>query len=54
MYKGILVPIDGSDTGRRSLKEVIALVTGQKATQRVLQARESLLPVLVRAASTVS
>ncbi|WP_309638473.1 universal stress protein [Methylibium sp.] len=32
MYKRILVPIDGSDTGRRGLKEAIALATGQKAT----------------------
>ena len=32
MYKRILVPIDGSDTGRRGLKEAIALATEQKAT----------------------
>ena len=32
MYKRILVPIDGSDTGRGGLKEAIALATGQKAT----------------------
>ena len=32
MYKRILVPIDGSDTGRRGLKEAITLATEQKAT----------------------
>ena len=32
MYKKILVPIDGSETGRRGLKEAIALATEQKAT----------------------
>jgi len=32
VYKRILVPIDGSDTGRGGFKEVIALATGQKAT----------------------
>ena len=31
MYKRILVPIDGSDTGRRGLKEAITLATEQKA-----------------------
>ncbi len=32
MYKRILVPIDGSDTARRGLKEAIALASEQKAT----------------------
>ena len=32
MYKRILVPIDGSDTGRRGLREAITLATEQKAT----------------------
>ena len=32
MYKRILVPIDGSETGRRGLKEAITLATEQKAT----------------------
>ena len=32
MYKRILVPIDGSDTGRRGLKEAVALASEQKAT----------------------
>ena len=32
MYKRILVPSDGSDTGHRGLREAIALATEQKAT----------------------
>ena len=32
MYKRILVPIDGSETGRRGLREAITLATEQKAT----------------------
>lgn len=32
MYKRILVPIDGSDTGQRGLKEAITLAVEQKAT----------------------
>ena len=31
MYKRILVPIDGSDTGQRGLKEAITLAVEQKA-----------------------
>ena len=32
MYKRILVPLDGSDTGRRGLMEAITLATEQKST----------------------
>lgn len=36
MYKRILVPIDGSDTGRRGLQEAVGFAAEQKATLRLL------------------
>ena len=36
MYKRILVPIDGSETARRGLKEAIALATEQKSALHLL------------------
>ena len=44
MYKRILVPIDGSDTGRRGLKEAITLATGQKATLCLLHVTNDFPP----------
>ena len=36
MYKQILVPVDGSDTSNRALKEAINLAKEQQATLRLI------------------
>ena len=51
MYKRILVPIDGSDTGRRGLKEAIALATEQKATLCLLHVTND-FPIMSEMPST--
>ena len=51
MYKRILVPIDGSDTGRYGLKEAIALATEQKATLCLLHAMND-FPIVSEMPST--
>ena len=53
MYKRILVPIDGSDTARRGLKEAIALATEQKATLRLLYVTSD-FPVMLEMSSTLN
>lgn len=53
MYKRILVPIDGSDTARRGLKEAIALATEQKATLRLLHVTSD-FPVMLEMANTLN
>ena len=52
MYKRILVPIDGSDTGHRGLKEAIALATEQKATLCLLHVTSD-FPVMLEMANVV-
>ena len=52
MYKRILVPIDGSDTGRRGLKEAITLAAEQKATLCLLHVTSD-YPVMAEVASMV-
>ena len=51
MYKRILVPIDGSDTGRRGLKEAIALATEQKAALCLLHVTND-FPIMSEMPST--
>lgn len=53
MYKRILVPIDGSDTARRGLKEAIALATEQKATLRLLHVTSD-FPVMLEMANALN
>ncbi|HEY8706604.1 MAG TPA: universal stress protein [Burkholderiaceae bacterium] len=53
MYKRILVPIDGSDTARRGLKEAIALATEQKVTLRLLHVTSD-FPVMLEMANTLN
>ena len=53
MYKRILVPIDGSDTARRGLKEAIALATQLRATLRLLHVT-SYFPVMLEMSSTLN
>jgi nucleotide-binding universal stress UspA family protein len=53
MYKRILVPIDGSDTARRGLKEAIALATEQKATLRLFHVTSD-FPIMVETANTLN
>ena len=52
MYKRILVPIDGSDTGRRGLKEAIALATDQKSTLCLLHVTND-FPIVFEMASAI-
>ena len=52
MYRRILVPIDGSDTGRRGLKEAITLAAEQKATLCLLHVTSD-YPVMAEVASVV-
>ena len=52
MYKRILVPIDGSDPGRRGLKEAIALATEQKATLCLLHVTSD-FPILLEIVNTI-
>ena len=53
MYKRILVPIDGSDTARRGLKEAIALATQLRATLRLLHVTSD-FPVMLEMSSTLN
>ena len=53
MYKRILVPIDGSDTARRGLKEAIALATQMKATLRLLHVTSD-FPVMLEMSNTLN
>lgn len=53
MYKRILVPIDGSDTARRGLKEAIALATQLKATLRLLHVTSD-FPVMLEMSNTLN
>ncbi len=53
MYKRILVPIDGSDTGKRGLKEAIALAADQKATLYVLHVTSD-FPIMLEMANTIN
>lgn len=52
MYKRILVPIDGSDTGRRGLKEAIALANDQKSTLCLLHVTND-FPIMMEMASAI-
>ena len=51
VYKRILVPIDGSDTGRRGLMEAIALATEQKSTLCLLHVMND-FPIMSEMPST--
>lgn len=53
MYKRILVPIDGSDTARRGLKEAIALASQLKATLRLLHVTSD-FPVMLEMSNTLN
>ena len=53
MYKRILVPIDGSDTARRGLKEAIALATQLKAALRLLHVTSD-FPVMLEMSNTLN
>lgn len=52
MYKRILVPIDGSDTAQRGLKEAATLASEQKATLRLLHVAVD-FPYMVEMANTI-
>ena len=52
MYKRILVPIDGSDTGRRGLQEAVALAVEQKATLCLIHVTSD-FPVMAEAAGAI-
>ena len=52
MYKRILVPIDGSDTGRRGLQEAIALAVEQKATLCLVHVTSD-FPIMAETAGAV-
>ena len=52
MYKRILLPIDGSDLGRRGLKEAIALAIEQKATLCLLHVTSD-FPILLEIVNTI-
>jgi len=52
MYKRILVPIDGSETGRLGLKEAIGLAADQKATLCLFHVTND-LALMVEAANTI-
>jgi len=53
MYKRILVPVDGSDTAARGLREAIGLAAEQKATLRLLHVIDD-YPMLVELASVAA
>ena len=46
MYTNILVPLDGSDTSRRGLREAIALASTTKATVRLLHVVSDFTPTV--------
>jgi len=46
MYTNILVPLDGSDTSRRGLREAIALATAVKAKLRLLHVVSDFTPMV--------
>jgi nucleotide-binding universal stress UspA family protein len=53
MYKRILVPIDGSDTAKRGLKEAIALAADQKAALYVLHVTSD-FPIMLEMANIIN
>jgi len=53
MYKRILVPIDGSETAKRGLKEAVILATEQKATLCLLNVTSTDFPVVVEMANAI-
>ena len=52
MYQNILVPLDGSETSRRGLKEAIGLATALKARLRLLHVTSD-FPIMLEMANTI-
>lgn len=52
MYKRILVPIDGSETGQRGLKEALALAREQKSTLHLLHVTSD-FPIMLEMANAI-